>query len=127
MGGTDISLAEEKREREGRRTREDSEHPKGKRCRIPAHNARIYTHTRAKRDERDERVGELIRRQECRPEETPTTVLYSFPDTLLGSHGGPRETSDGFDTPSNFFYHENGKGKYDQSFLLQSLQLDSPL
>ena len=53
------------------------------------------------RDERDERVGELIRRQECRSE-TPPVYMYSFPDTLLGaSMDQPRETSDGSDSPTS--------------------------
>lgn len=39
--------------------------------------------------ERDERVGELIRRQECRPETPPRRGLYSFPDTLRGTPDGP--------------------------------------
>lgn len=50
-------------------------------------------HTHIKRDERDERVGELIRRQECRPEETPTTVYTRFQTRCRGAtvdHGHAR-------------------------------------
>ena len=86
----DVSLAntarKKRNEQERKSGREGVRSGEARREREP--NAR-----HRQRDERDERVGELIRRQECRPE-TPAG-LYSFPDTVPGKPDGPepRETN----------------------------------
>lgn len=95
--GRDISLANAEEEREEGGRKESQRGPRafeGKEMPNPGTQTRTQARTqRAKRDERDERVGELIRRQECRPEETPTTVYTRFQTRCWGAtvdHGHAR-------------------------------------
>lgn len=94
LGGTLASRTLRKRERRGKESQRGPRAFEGKEMPNPGTQTRTQARTqRAKRDERDERVGELIRRQECRPEETPTTVYTRFQTRCWGAtvdHGHAR-------------------------------------